>query len=54
MAFVEEVARADAAITEATFVLLSLPSTIRRRSTLCLIKSMFAHPYHPHPFSVYF
>ncbi len=40
MTFVDEVTAADAAITDATFKLLSLPPTTRRRSTLCLIKSM--------------
>ena len=40
MTFDAEVAAADAAITEATHSLLCLPPTTRRRSSLCLIKSM--------------
>ncbi len=40
MTFDAEVAAADAAITEATQCLLSLPPATRRRSSLCLIKSM--------------
>ncbi len=41
MRFVEEVTRADAAITDATLFLLSLPPTVRRRSSLSLIKSLY-------------
>jgi hypothetical protein len=41
MKIVDEVACADAAISEATRSLLSLPNTVRRRSALCLIKALY-------------